>query len=53
MAGPGSSTLPLVVYSMVRRNIEPSINAISTLIVLVTTLLIYLADRYGRQRAGS
>lgn len=51
VAGPGSSTLPLVVYSMVRRNIEPSINAISTLILLVTTLLIYLADRYGRQRA--
>ncbi len=53
VAGPGSSTLPLVVYSMVRRNIEPSINAISTLILLVTTLLIYLADRYGRQRACS
>lgn len=53
VAGPGSSTLPLVVYSMVRRNIEPSINAISTLILLVTTLLIYLADRYGRQRARS
>ncbi|HEY6947519.1 MAG TPA: ABC transporter permease, partial [Gemmatimonadales bacterium] len=34
VAGPGSSTLPLVVYSMVRRNIEPSINAISTLILL-------------------
>jgi spermidine/putrescine transport system permease protein len=51
VAGPGSSTLPLVVYSMVRRNIEPSINAISTLILLVTSLLIYLADRYGRQRA--
>lgn len=51
VAGPGSSTLPLVVYSMVRRNIEPSINAISTLILLVTTLLVYLADRYGRQRA--
>lgn len=51
VAGPGSSTLPLVVYSMVRRNIEPSINAISTLILLVTTLLIYLADRYGRPRA--
>src|SRR3954470_4093923 len=30
VAGPGSSTLPLVVYSMVRRNIEPTINAVST-----------------------
>jgi len=51
VAGPGSSTLPLVVYSMVRRNIEPSINAISTLILVGTTVLIYVADRLGRERA--
>jgi spermidine/putrescine transport system permease protein len=51
VAGPGSSTLPLVVYSMVRRNIEPSINAISTLILVGTTVLIYFADRFGRERA--
>ena len=51
VAGPGSSTLPLVVYSMVRRNIEPSINAISTLILVATTVLIYAADRFGRERA--
>lgn len=50
VAGPGSSTLPLVVYSMVRRNIEPSINAVSTLILLVTSLLILAADRYARRR---
>jgi spermidine/putrescine transport system permease protein len=53
VAGPGSSTLPLVVYSMVRRNIEPSINAISTLILVGTTVLIYLADRFGREEARS
>ncbi|MBM4187148.1 MAG: ABC transporter permease [Gemmatimonadetes bacterium] len=51
VAGPGSSTLPLVVYGMVRRNIEPSINAISTLIVVITSLLIYLADRSMRRSA--
>lgn len=51
VAGPGSSTLPLVVYSMVRRNIEPTINAISTLILVGTTVLIYFADRFGRERA--
>ena len=51
VAGPGSSTLPLVVYSLVRRNIEPSINAISTLILVGTTVLIYVADRLGRERA--
>ena len=49
VSGSGSSTLPIVVYGMVRRNVEPSINAISTIILLVTTALIYLADRLGRR----
>jgi spermidine/putrescine transport system permease protein len=49
VSGSGSSTLPIVVYGMVRRNIEPSINAISTIILLVTTALIYLADRLARE----
>jgi spermidine/putrescine transport system permease protein len=50
VSGSGSSTLPIVVYGMVRRNIEPSINAISTIILLVTTALIYVADRLARDR---
>src|SRR5262249_48650164 len=51
VAGPGSSTLPLVVYSMVRRNIEPTVNAISTLILGGTTILIPSAHRAGLERA--
>ena len=50
VSGSGSSTLPIVVYGMVRRNVEPSINAISTIILLVTTGLIYFADRLARER---
>jgi spermidine/putrescine transport system permease protein len=50
VSGPGSSTLPIVVYSMVRKNVEPSINAISTIILMVTALLIYGADRLLRRR---
>jgi spermidine/putrescine transport system permease protein len=45
VAGPGSSTLPMLVYSMVRRNVEPTVNAISAIIVLVTTILIVAAER--------
>ena len=52
VSGPGSSTLPIVVYSMVRKNIEPSINAISTIILVVTSLLIYLSDRASRADTG-
>jgi len=50
VSGSGSSTLPIVVYSMVRKNVEPSINAISTIILMVTAVLIYLADRLVRER---
>ena len=49
VSGSGSSTLPIVVYGMVRRNVEPSINAISTIILVVTTALIYFADRLARE----
>lgn len=51
VAGVGSTTLPLVVYSMVRKSVEPTINAISALVLLVTTLLVFLADRLARGRA--
>jgi spermidine/putrescine transport system permease protein len=45
VAGPGTSTLPVVVYGMVRRNIDPTVNAISTIVLVFTSLLIYAADR--------
>lgn len=50
VTGTGSSTLPIVVYTMVRKNIEPSINAISTIILIITSVLIYVADRLGRDK---
>ena len=49
VAGSGSSTLPVVIYGMVRRNIDPTVNAVSTVVLLVTTLLIYLSDRFSRK----
>ncbi len=50
VSGSGSSTLPIVIYGMVRKNVEPSINAISTIILVVTAILIYGADRLLRER---
>lgn len=50
VAGSGSSTLPVVIYGMVRRNIDPTINAISTIVLVFTSVLIYLADRLSRPR---
>ncbi len=53
VAGPGSSTLPIAIYSMVRRTIEPSINALSTIILLVTSLLIFSADWMSRRQTSA
>ncbi|MEK6596997.1 MAG: ABC transporter permease, partial [Gemmatimonadota bacterium] len=52
VAGSGSSTLPVVIYGMVRRTVEPTINAVSTLVLVATTILIYLADRLSREHVA-
>lgn len=44
-AGVGSSTLPLQIYSMVKTAVTPEVNAISTLLMLVTLVLIVLVSR--------
>ncbi|MEW9094237.1 MAG: extracellular solute-binding protein [Clostridiaceae bacterium] len=40
VGGPGSVTLPLKVFSMVKFGVTPEINALSTLIMLFTVLMI-------------
>ncbi|MDT8282079.1 MAG: ABC transporter permease subunit [Gammaproteobacteria bacterium] len=45
VAGVGSSTLPLQIYSMVKIAVTPEVNAISTLLMLLTLILITLASR--------
>jgi spermidine/putrescine transport system permease protein len=50
VSGQGGATLPIVVYTMVRKNIEPSINAISTIVLLATTVLLFVSDRIGREK---
>jgi ABC-type spermidine/putrescine transport system permease subunit II len=53
-AGVGSSTLPLYIYSRIRFGVTPEINAISTIIVSVTAILILVALRVGaRSRRSS
>jgi spermidine/putrescine transport system permease protein len=36
--GPGSTTLPILIYSSVKRGITPDINALSTVIILVSVI---------------
>jgi spermidine/putrescine transport system permease protein len=42
-AGPGATTLPLKVYSMIRSGVTPEINALSAMLVLVSMGLIACA----------
>jgi spermidine/putrescine transport system permease protein len=42
-SGPGSTTLPLRIYSMVKRGITPEINAVSTLMLIASMLLVPLS----------
>lgn len=44
VAGPNSTTLPLYIYAMVKRGISPEINALSTLLMLATIILVVLAQ---------
>jgi spermidine/putrescine transport system permease protein len=44
-AGASASTLPLQIYSMVKIAVTPEVNAISTLLLLLTLLLITVAAR--------
>ncbi|MEQ8968143.1 MAG: ABC transporter permease subunit [Azospirillaceae bacterium] len=55
VSGPGSSTLPMVVFSKVRLGVSPDINALATIIVLVVSICVATAGwiyaRRERQRA--
>jgi len=44
-AGPDSRTLPLVIYTMVKITVTPEINAVSTLLMLLTLFLIVVATK--------
>jgi spermidine/putrescine transport system permease protein len=50
VAGVGSTTLPLQIYSMVKTKVTPEINAVSTLLLVPTIILIVLADRLQREK---
>jgi ABC-type spermidine/putrescine transport system permease subunit II len=50
-AGVGSSTLPLYIYGKVKFGVTPEINAISTIIVAITALVVLAAWRVGQRRA--
>lgn len=50
LSGPGTSLLPVEVYNKVRRAVTPEINAISTLMLLLSMTLVGLSQFFQRRR---
>ena len=43
VSGPGSNTLPMLIYSRVRLGLRPDINALATIIILVVAVGVFIA----------
>lgn len=52
VAGDGATTLPLYIYSMIKYGSTPVINALSTLILLATFLLVLLYNAFAEEHTS-
>jgi ABC-type spermidine/putrescine transport system permease subunit II len=50
VAGPGQTTLPLYIWNQIRRPMTPEINAISTILLLVSILFVSISFLIARRR---
>jgi spermidine/putrescine transport system permease protein len=49
VTGPGFEILPLKVYSMVRVGVSPEVNAISTILLVVSLVLVVISQLLLRE----
>jgi spermidine/putrescine transport system permease protein len=52
VAGVGATTLPLQIYSMLKVGVTPEVNAVSSLLLFVTIVMITIATRLQQSPAG-
>lgn len=52
VSGPGSSTLPIVIFSKIRLGVSPEINAIATLMILTISALVMIGSFLVLRRDG-
>lgn len=52
VAGPGSTTLPIRIYSMIKHGAPPLINALSTILLVVTFAALAVSQRLSRPASG-
>jgi spermidine/putrescine transport system permease protein len=48
-SGPGSTTLPIYVYGLLRRTVTPEVNALSTMWILVVFMALLISNRVQRR----
>jgi spermidine/putrescine transport system permease protein len=53
VAGPGATTLPLTIYGMVRVGFTPEINAISTILLLISLVFVTISYFAGRSATST
>ena len=46
LSGPGSTTMPLVIFSRARLGLNPTVNAVATVIVVVVAIAVVLASYF-------
>jgi spermidine/putrescine transport system permease protein len=51
VAGPGQTTLPLYIWNQIRRPMTPEINAISSILLMVSILFVSISFLIARRRA--
>jgi spermidine/putrescine transport system permease protein len=52
VAGPGSTTLPIRIYSMIKHGSPPLINALSSILLLLTFLAVWLSQRLTIEKSA-
>ena len=50
VAGPGSTTLPMVIFSKVRLGVSPDVNALATLMILVVAIAVVVSTLLLQRR---
>lgn len=47
LAGPRDITLPILIFTSVEMGVDPSVAAVSTLLILVTVFVLFVAERWA------
>ena len=48
LSEPGDTTLPVLIYSAIRKGFTPEINAISTIIIVLSMAAMLIAARFSK-----